>query len=750
MTILDTIGTLTGLYEETIDLKEPFLDLAARFVQEPGTVCLMSGGDRDCSRYHVLAARPMLIFSGKGKSMTLSSGTKEQTFEADPFDTLRLVLNHFKNEEVSFPDPVAAGLFGYLAYDLKDEIERLPRTSLDDLDLPSIYMTLPSLLIVHDKHEETTRLYVPLFSENGQKEKDFALMYFNTKMDGSVPKDYRYSGDKTFKSNFDQPSYMVCIDKIRDYISAGDIYQVNMSQRFQTGFNGNPFGLFRTLYQRNPAPFFAYIHAGNHQIVSTSPERFIKREKENVETRPIKGTRPRGKTPEEDAQNQKELSESRKDDAELSMIVDLMRNDIGKVCKGGSVKVREHKRVEAYENVFHLISIVDGILDDSSDAVDLIKATFPGGSITGCPKIRSMEIIDELETHRRHVYTGSIGYIGFHGTLDLSIAIRTATVSNHKLVFSVGGGVVFDSDPADEYHETLHKGKTLLEALSGDKSSHHQPYAWVNGGLLPLLEASVPVTDLGFQYGHGFFETIRAEQGRICYLDDHVQRLHKAWTTFFPQPFPDLSWDLVIAQVLGACRLDETVAAVKIIVTRGSRTASPWDNRIVITARPYTHRLDMLHKTGLDLITWDSPRQSPLADYKSLNYQYYYLAGDVAKAKGADEAVILNADGSVSECNTSNILFVKDKTAIRPSSPHVLDGVMERRVIDLLAFWGYTIESRPVFSKDCGDFHQAIVTNSLMGAVPVLTLDKQPFKDATALCTALNKELLLLPPGHGF
>jgi para-aminobenzoate synthetase component 1 len=296
-----------------------------------------------------------------------------------------------------------------------------------------------------------------------------------------------------------------------------------MSQRFQMDFDGDTFSLFKTLYNNNPAPFFAYINAGNHQIVSTSPERFLLQTGEKVETRPIKGTRPRGNTPVEDKRLGRELEQSKKDDAELSMIVDLLRNDIGKVCKAGSVRVAEHKRLEAYQNVFHLVSIVEGRLEEGRDAIDLLRATFPGGSITGCPKIRTMEIIDELEPNRRHIYTGSIGYISFHNTMDLSIAIRTATVYNGKIFFSVGGGIVFDSDPHDEFEETIHKGRTLMEVFKGkEEKSTEQNYVWINGTLEPLDQASIPVWDQGFQYGFGFFETIRVDNGNPRYLEGHI------------------------------------------------------------------------------------------------------------------------------------------------------------------------------------------------------------------------------------
>jgi para-aminobenzoate synthetase component 1 len=535
---------------------------------------------------------------------------------------------------------------------------------------------------------------------------------------------------------------MDCIRKIKDYIAAGDIYQVNMSQRFETPFAGDPFALFKTLYQKNPAPFFAFVHAGDHVIVSTSPERFITRRENRVETRPIKGTRPRGITPDEDARLRRELAESPKDDAELSMIVDLMRNDIGKVCEGGSVTVREHKRVEAYANVYHLISIVDGVLDPGADAVDLIRATFPGGSITGCPKIRSMEIIDELETRRRHIYTGSIGYIGFHDTLDLSIAIRTATIVNDRLVFSVGGGVVYDSDPEDEYHETLHKGRTLLDTLaSSGEDLTCPPRVWIDGGLKPMDQALLPMADPGVQYGHGFFETLRVDAGVVRYLDAHLARLEKAWRAFFPRPFPDVAWDQIIDQVIRACGLSGQCAAVKIMATRGSRSEAPWDDHLMVSARPYTHRLTALGKPGLDLVTWNQPRHSFLADYKSMNYQYYYLAGIEARKAGGDEALILNADGSVSETSTANLLVFRDGKVICPASPHVLEGVMEQAVLDLMGTRGYDVSRHPLFPADLSADDQILLTNSLMGAVPVLTVDGRRVADASALCASLNRAL---------
>ena len=269
------------------------------------------------------------------------------------------------------------------------------------------------------------------------------------------------------KSNFEKKEYLESIRKIKDYIRQGDIYQANLTQRFNGKTNISSYELYKKLRTISPAPFAAFLNFKEHQILSNSPERFIKCINNKIETRPIKGTRPRGKNKEEDLKLQGELRNSEKDKAELLMIVDLERNDIGRVSKIGSVKVPELFVIEPYANVSHLVATVTGELEESLDCIDVIKATFPGGSITGAPKIRAMEIIDELEPTQRNVYTGSIGYIGFNGDMDLNIAIRTLIKSNENIYFQVGGGITWDSNPEDEYQETLDKAKSIVNALGG-------------------------------------------------------------------------------------------------------------------------------------------------------------------------------------------------------------------------------------------------------------------------------------------
>ena len=258
------------------------------------------------------------------------------------------------------------------------------------------------------------------------------------------------------------------------------------------------------------------------------------------------------------------------------MIVDLMRNDLSRVSQAGSVVVKEHKRLEPYENVFHLVSIVESRLEDDKSSVDLLKATFPGGSITGCPKIRSMEIIDELEPVKRHVYTGSIGYISFHDTMDLSIAIRTATIAGKALWFSVGGGIVFDSDPEKEYQETLDKGRTLMESLAAGQAASEKTAkrttstrkAWVDGRIVPEDQVLIPVASQGVQYGAGLFETIKVVKNRILFLEDHVQRMAQAWEQLFDTPAPDITWEAVIRLVIRENQWKDESLAVKLMVAR--------------------------------------------------------------------------------------------------------------------------------------------------------------------------------------
>lgn len=747
ITLKEITGRITGIHEEAFSPSLSWMDVSARFADKPGTVLLMSGGELDCARYHFLAVHPWLSIRTWGQDALLETSGHIFRTVSDPFDLLRHVLRTYGRSTPEPPESIGAGLFGYLAYDVKDAIEILPRTTIDDLGLPHLCFYAPSAILVFDRRTQACRLFIPVREIQGQSRLDADRRAFFDALSCDPPAEGSFSCDSEgFRSDFSRSRYMNAIRTIQEYIASGHIYQVNLSQRFETRFSGHPFSLFRALFTAAPAPFYAYVHAGDHHIVSSSPERFLMRRGATVETRPIKGTRPRGKTPLEDETMRHELATSIKDDAELSMIVDLMRNDLGKVCKAGSVVVSEHKRLETYPNVFHLVSIVTGELESDADAVDLLRATFPGGSITGCPKIRAMEIIDELEPCRRHVYTGSIGYIGFHDTMDLSIAIRTITIVGNRMVFSVGGGVVFDSDPAAEYEETLHKGSSIMGIFDGRASCKTPSFRrklWHNGALVRADKARIPVSSKGVQYGYGCFETIRADHGQIRFLEDHIERLYRAWDALFESRRPDdLSWEIIIHQVLAANGLEKETAAVKVLAIHGDNDAGLYMPELIVTASAYTHRLSRLGKTGLDLLTYPYTRQTPLADHKTTNYLYYFLAGQWAHRHGADEALILNPDGSLSETNTANLLVIDGRRVIRPASEHVLQGIMEKRLLTWLKMHGYFVDHRKLLPEALSEADAVILTNSLMGPVPVLSVDGKRLRDCSTWCSELLHELL--------
>lgn len=751
-------ASFQGVESDPITLPASFQDFAAPLAPQTGTVVLLSGGDLDCARHHLLAAMPWLQLRGRGPRIEAVLGEIGFQFQADPFELFKQVVARLRHP-LDIPDlPVTNGLFGYLGYDLKDSLEKLPRTVMDPYGLPDFCLYAPSALLIHQRPASQagapaaggTRLLTPIYSALAQTRPGVAGEGLSQCRQRAPEPPDSYGIGGSFRSGFNAATYRAAVDRIRKYIAAGDVYQVNMSQCFEAPFAGDTYALLRDLYAANPAPFFAYVQAGDHQVVSTSPERYLQLRGKCVETRPIKGTRPRSSDPAEDAALKAELTASPKDDAELSMIVDLLRNDIGRVCEGGSVRVCEHKRLEAYTNVYHLVSLVEGRLEADKDAIDLIKASFPGGSITGCPKIRAMEIIDELEPTRRHIYTGSMGYIGFDDSLDLSIAIRTATISGGRIRFSVGGGVILDSDPQAEFEETLHKGRTLMGALAGTSATmgtQSEPRrgdkVWLNGLLVPEAQGQLPISDLGLQYGFGFFETIRIRKGRPHNLEAHLQRMNQSWQALFQSAPPQLTWEVVIHQLLAANGLDHEEAAVKLMATygpagQGGPASGPQRPNLVATARPYLHRLKAIGRPGLHLGTYPEPVASPLLTHKSLNYLFFYLAGQWAARAGFDEALIIDPDGYVGETNTANLLVVDGRRAIQPQSRGCLPGTMQAVVLAQLEKWGYAMEKKPLRPADLTAAPALIATNALMGAVPVMGVDGEAIPPCSELCGRLQ------------
>ena len=393
----------------------------------------------------------------------------------DPLAALEIVSRHFGLADPNdLPDddpdapPFQGGLIGFLGYDLGRRLERLPNYARVDSDFGDLAFGLYDTIAVRDETTGQTELIGADFSGEGAPAIRRRLDSSRAILDG-VPQEIPSSRlRRPIESNFTREGYVKAVRRALEYIRDGDIFQVNLSQKFSAFGDFEALDLFRRLRRRGPSPFSALIRLDQERsAISASPEWFYRTTGDRIVTRPIKGTRPRGDSPESDARLVSELLASPKDRAELTMIVDLERNDLGRVCVYGSVKVTDPMSVETYAQVHHLVATIEGKLRPGMGPVDVIRALFPGGSITGAPKIRAMEIIDELEPTRRGVYTGAIGYYGLGGVSAFNIAIRTMMLDGPLATFQVGGGIVADSDPEAEYEETLHKGRALLEVLEG-------------------------------------------------------------------------------------------------------------------------------------------------------------------------------------------------------------------------------------------------------------------------------------------
>lgn len=447
------------------------------FHDNPDSFFLDSGMDPlKLGRYSFIGSQPFLVLRTRGKETTITDRDGIRHCEGNPFDILDTLLKTYRLHVRDTPVPFVGGAVGYMSYDLCHFIERLPNRAVDDLRLPDWCFGFYDCGLAFDNL--TGKAYAfstgfPELNETTRLERAY-LRLEELKNDLTAPAaaihnvaaEHITGRRMHISSNFTRGAYLEAVERARQYIIDGDIFEVNLSQRFESDIDVTPYELYRRLRRINPAPFASYLGFDDVKIVGASPERFLRKRGDWVETRPIKGTRRRGTTPEEDRRLAEELVNSVKDRAENIMIVDLERNDLGRVCRYGTVKVTELFALEKYPTVFHLTSTVEGRVREGIGCIDLIKATFPGGSITGAPKVRSMEIIDELEPTRRSVYTGSIGYLGFNGDIDLNIAIRTFLIKEHHAYFQAGGAVVYDSNPAEEYQETLDKARALFDALN--------------------------------------------------------------------------------------------------------------------------------------------------------------------------------------------------------------------------------------------------------------------------------------------
>ncbi len=430
----------------------------------PWSVLLDSGGhDPGQSRYDIIVADPWCTLVTRGAMTEVRTDGSLRILPDDPFALVSQMLGPVVPSQGSLP--FYGGAIGYFGYDLGRRLERMPAIAVDDMQLPQMAIGLYGWAIVVDHGEERTWLVSS--GEHALGERAWRELYgriATVDHEGArVRTPYRVLS--SVRSNFTRDAYAAAYERVQSYIRSGDCYQVNLAQRFEVQAAGDPWTAYRALRLENPAPYGAYMNLPFGQVLSASPERFLRVRDGQVVTQPIKGTRPRAGHPQLDAQRIDELWRSEKDRAENVMIVDLLRNDLAKSCRIGSVSVPRLFEVRSFPSVHHLVSTVTGTLATGRTALDLLRGCFPGGSITGAPKVRAMQIIEELEPHRRGLYCGSIGYIGHDGAMDTNIAIRTLVHRDGCARFWAGGGVVADSVMAQEYQETFDKAAPFLQLM---------------------------------------------------------------------------------------------------------------------------------------------------------------------------------------------------------------------------------------------------------------------------------------------
>ena len=432
-------------------------------------------------RYSIIGLKPDLIWKCRGEKASINrtarfDGDDFVDQDADPLTSLRALINE---SHIELPDdlpPAAAGLFGYLGYDMIRLVENLPDVNPDPLGLPDALMLRPSVVVVLDGVKGDVIVVSPAWAGGGLSARAAYAQAGERVMDAVRDLDRQPTGaghgfgdiQKAPEpiSNFSHDAYLKVVEKARDYIAAGDIFQVVPSQRWNQEFTLPPFSLYRSLRRTNPSPFMFYFNFGGFQVIGASPEILVRVFDKEITVRPIAGTRPRGATPAEDDALEKDLLADAKECAEHLMLLDLGRNDVGRVAKIGTVKPTEQFIIERYSHVMHIVSNVVGELADDQDALSAFLAGMPAGTVSGAPKVRAMEIIDELETEKRGVYGGGVGYFASNGDMDMCIALRTAVLQDEKLYIQAGGGVVWDSDPEAEYQETLHKSGAIRRAAA--------------------------------------------------------------------------------------------------------------------------------------------------------------------------------------------------------------------------------------------------------------------------------------------
>lgn len=435
-------------------------------------------GGETRGRYSIVGLDPDMMWRATRNRSEISM---TPPFAADSFEpswddamsTLKQLVRDHRMELPTGVPPMAAGLIGYMGYDMVKLMERLPDSKPDTINIPDACFIRPRTQLIFDAVDGVVYIIAPIWTTDGDAGKEYAaavkrIEKIARQLQG--PLDQRHHSKdvpgvaRSFRSNLTTEQFAGMVDAAKEYIKSGDIFQVVLSQRFEIDFELPPFALYRALRHMNPSPFLFYLNFGDYALVGSSPEILVRLRDGTVTIRPIAGTRKRGKTAEEDAQLAAELMADPKELAEHLMLLDLGRNDVGRVAQSGDVRVTAKMKIERYSHVMHIVSNVEGAIDPKFDAVDALCAGFPAGTVSGAPKIRAMEIIDELEPQRRSFYAGCVGYFSANGTMDTCITLRTALVKDGKLYAQAGGGVVADSSAEGEYEESVNKARAIMRA----------------------------------------------------------------------------------------------------------------------------------------------------------------------------------------------------------------------------------------------------------------------------------------------
>lgn len=468
-------GTVIPVYCDVEAPNESPLSAFQKIDEENFSYLLESiEGGAHMARFSFLGSNPSLIIESKGKSVTFTRGENAETYEAsDPIEEIKSYMSKFKFAYVEGLPRFCGGLVGYMGYDMVRFIEDIPDENPEDFSVPDMQFVLTDTILIFDHVEHR----IKVVSNSLVEEDDPSLAYEKAcrKIDRIVEKlkkDPPLKEEAPIKktsqeigSNFNEEEFSRIVEKGKEYIRSGEVIQLVLSQRLKRETGAKPFSIYKALREINPSPYMYYLNFGEKKIIGSSPEILVRCDGGTVEVRPIAGTRRRGHDARDDARLEKELLQDPKERAEHIMLVDLGRNDIGRVCDYSTVKVKELMRIERYSHVMHIVSDVVGRLSKDKDIYDLIRATFPAGTVTGAPKVRAMELIDKLENTRRGPYAGCVGYISFSGNIDLCITIRTILMIKDTACMQAGAGIVLDSIPENEYKETMNKAMALIKAV---------------------------------------------------------------------------------------------------------------------------------------------------------------------------------------------------------------------------------------------------------------------------------------------